>query len=76
MTVRLPRRATSPRRVAKSATAAEAARLMLSEDVDELPVVDGEDVVGVLTEHDLVAKVMARALDPSRTRVADVCRPR
>ena len=62
-----------PMRIAKSASVVEAARLMLSEDVDALPVVDGEDVVGVVTERDLVARVMAGELDPARTRVADVC---
>jgi CBS domain-containing protein len=59
-------------RVAKGASVVEAARMMLSEDVDELPVVDGEDVVGVVTERDLVSKVMAGELDPARARVADV----
>jgi CBS domain-containing protein len=73
MIVRLPRAVTTATRVTKSATVAEAARLMLSEDVDELPVVEGEEVVAVVTERDLVAKVMANELDPARTRIADVC---
>jgi CBS domain-containing protein len=65
-------RAKRPTRVAKGASVVEAARLMLSEDVDALPVVDGEDVVGVVTERDLVSKVMAGELDPAKARVADV----
>jgi CBS domain-containing protein len=72
MIVRLPKAASAVACVPRSATVAEAARLMLTEDVDELPVVDGDVVVGSLTGHDLVAKVMARALDPARTRVADL----
>ena len=58
----------------REASVVEAARLMLSEDVNELPVVEGEEVVGVVTERDLVAKVMAKELDPGTTRVADVCK--
>ena len=73
MIVRLPRAANAPPRLRRNASVMDAARLMLREDVDELPVVNGEDVVGVVTERDLVAKVMARELDPARTRIADVC---
>jgi CBS domain-containing protein len=73
MIVRLPRATDAPQRLTRSASVMDAARLMLREDVDELPVVDGEDVVGVVTERDLVAKVMARELDPARTLIADVC---
>lgn len=70
--VREAKTAKRPTRVAKGASVVEAAQMMLSEDVDELPVVDGEDVVGVVTERDLVSKVMAGELDPARARVADV----
>ena len=72
MIVRTPQDA----RVPTEATVAEAAQVMLREDVDELPVVEGEDVVGVVSCQDLVAKVVARELDPEDTRIADVARRR
>jgi CBS domain-containing protein len=73
MIVRLPTKAVVPPRLTRNASVVDAARLMLRENVDELPVVDGEEVVGVVTERDLVSKVMARELDPASTRIADVC---
>ena len=57
----------------KEASVVEAARLMLKEDLEELPVVEGDEVVGVVSERDLVAKVMAKELDPEKTRIAEVC---
>ena len=68
-----PRPASPTTRVARNASVVEAARVMLSEDVDELPVVEGDEIVGVVTDRDLVAKVMAKELDPASTRIADVC---
>jgi CBS domain-containing protein len=35
--------------------------------------VEGEVVVGVVTERDLLSKVMANDLDPASTPVEDVC---
>jgi CBS domain-containing protein len=51
----------------------EAARRMLSEDVGSLPVVEGDDLVGMVTDRDLVLQVMAKDLDPHKVSVADVC---
>jgi CBS domain-containing protein len=50
-----------------------AARRMLSEDVGSLPVVDGEELVGMVTDRDLVINVLAKDLDPNKTQVAEVC---
>jgi CBS domain-containing protein len=50
-----------------------AARRMLSEDVGSLPVVDGEELVGIVTDRDLVINVLAKDLDPNKTQVAEVC---
>jgi CBS domain-containing protein len=46
---------------------------MLSEDVGSLPVVDGETLVGMVTDRDLVLKVVAKDLDPNKIAVSDVC---
>jgi CBS domain-containing protein len=63
----------SPRSVSKDASVVEAARLMIAEDVGSLPVVRGSELVGIVTDRDLVAEVMAKELDPNKTLVADVC---
>jgi CBS domain-containing protein len=52
-----------------------AARLMAEEHVGSLPVIDLEDgrrVVGVVTDRDLVLRVMALGRDPEATRIEDV----
>ena len=51
----------------------DAARLLTSEDVGSLPVVAGEELVGMVTDRDLVLRVLARDLDPHTTSVGDAC---
>jgi CBS domain-containing protein len=62
-----------PTSIASDATAVEAARRMLSEDVGSLPVVEGETLVGMVTDRDLVLQVLAKDLDPNKVLVSDVC---
>jgi len=62
-----------PTSIASDAMVVEAARRMLSEDVGSLPVVDGEKLVGMVTDRDLVLKVVAKDLDPHKVPVSDVC---
>jgi len=66
----------SPRSVASSATAADAARLMRDEDVGSLPVVHNDRVVGVVTDRDLVVRVIAAGLDPDATHVVEIATDR
>lgn len=65
-------------------TAVEAAEMMQREDVGLVPVVEGEGtkLVGVLTDRDIVLKVVAAGRDPRGTAVSEVmttdpiaCRP-
>jgi CBS domain-containing protein len=51
----------------------EAARRMLSEDVGSLPVVEGDALVGMVTDRDLVLHVIAKDFDPHKVPVSDVC---
>ena len=62
-----------PTSIASDAMVVEAARRMLSEDVGSLPVVEGEKLVGIVTDRDLVLQVVAKDLDPHNVAVADVC---
>jgi CBS domain-containing protein len=63
----------SPKTVAGSASATEAAKLMTTENVGSLPVVDGDELVGIVTDRDLVVQVLARGGDPEQVRVSDIC---
>jgi CBS domain-containing protein len=55
-------------------TAIEAAELMQREDVGLVPVVsdDGKKLIGVLTDRDIVLKVVADGRDPRSTAVTEV----
>jgi CBS domain-containing protein len=62
----------NPTTVGPDASVVEAARSMASEDVGSLPVVEGDRLVGVLTDRDIAVRVVAEGKDPSSTSVADV----
>jgi CBS domain-containing protein len=53
-------------------TVREAARLMAREKKGALPVLEAERLVGIFTERDALARVLAAGLDPDATRVAEV----
>ncbi len=55
-------------------TATDAAELMRREDCGMLPVVsdDGKKLIGVLTDRDIVLKVVAEGRDPRSTAVSEV----
>jgi CBS domain-containing protein len=63
----------SPTTISANAPVVEAARLMASENVGSLPVVDDESLVGMVTDRDLVLNVLAKDVDPHQTTVATVC---
>ena len=66
----------SPRFVSRRATAAEAARTMLEADVGSLPVVDDSGfLAGIVTDRDIVLRVVARGLDPDTTPVEEIATP-
>lgn len=68
--------------VAADATAMDAAALLGELDVSALPVGTAEELEGVITDRDLLYRVVAEGLDPRHTLVRDVatklvftCRP-
>ena len=61
-----------PRAVTRETTLSEVAEVMGSEDVGAIPVVDGDRLVGLVTDRDIVVRAVARGSDPSSTTVADV----
>jgi CBS domain-containing protein len=62
----------SPTTVESDANVLEAAKRMTSENVGSLPVVQNGELVGMVTDRDLVTNVLAKDLDPSKIQVADV----
>ena len=56
----------------QDATAAEAARLMSEENVGIVAVLDGSQLVGVVSERDIVRRVVYAGRDPQTTRLSDV----
>ena len=50
----------------------EAARLMSEQQIGAVPVVSAERLVGIFTERDVMARVVAHALDARATTVGEV----
>jgi CBS domain-containing protein len=62
----------NPKTVQRDTPVVEAARLMGSEDVGALPVVDGERLVGMVTDRDIALRVVAEGSDPRSTTVGEI----
>jgi CBS domain-containing protein len=58
--------------VQANATVAEAARVMASKDISCVVALHRHDVAGILTEKDLLKRVVALHKNPAETRVSDV----
>src|SRR5262245_53394822 len=58
--------------VQRDVPVAEAARLMEPNNVGIVAVLDGERLVGVFSERDVVRRVVNRALDPHSAQVGEV----
>jgi len=50
----------------------DAARVMSARHIGAVPVVDGERLVGIFTERDVMARIVAETRDPQATPIADV----
>lgn len=58
--------------VQRTATVSEAVRVMATHNVGIVTVLEGDKLVGVFSERDVVRRVADRGLDPAGTRVGDV----
>ncbi|MBI4607643.1 MAG: CBS domain-containing protein [Candidatus Rokubacteria bacterium] len=58
--------------VSREAMVSEAVRVMAANNVGIVAVLDGDKLVGVFSERDVVRRVVDRGLDPSRTPVGEV----
>jgi CBS domain-containing protein len=53
-------------------TVAYAAKMMRDEDVGIAPIVEGDRLVGVLTDRDVAVRVVAEGRDPEQVKVTEV----
>ena len=56
----------------RDATVAEATRLMTTSNIGIVAVLDGDRLVGVFSERDVVRRVVERGRDPRRTQLSEV----
>lgn len=61
-----------PRAVTPETTVFEAAQLMKSDDVGSLPILDGEQLAGIVTDRDIVVRAIAEGNDPRGMPVREV----
>lgn len=63
---------TGPASVGASTSVAEAARLMKSDDIGSVPVLEDGKLSGVLTDRDIVLRVVAEGRDPQSVTAGEV----
>ena len=56
-----------------SSSIADVARVMRDEDVGPVPVTEGGRLVGIVTDRDIVTRVLAEERDLQSTTVGDIC---
>jgi CBS domain-containing protein len=62
----------NPRTTRADASVVEAAKVMREEDVGLVPVVEGDRLVGTVTDRDVAIRVVADGRDPQSTTVAEI----
>ena len=62
----------NPKTVTSDQTVTDAARIMKQEDAGVVPIVDGDRLVGVITDRDITITVVAEGKDPQSTRVTEI----
>ena len=58
--------------VERGTSVVDAAKVMIQEEKGPLPVVEGERVVAIVTDRDLIARVVAAGRDPNSVTVDEV----
>jgi CBS domain-containing protein len=62
----------NPRSIEPSTMVADAAKLMKAEDVGSLPIVEGDQLVGMVTDRDIVIRAVAEGKDPQSATVGEI----
>jgi len=58
--------------ISKNQTVLDAARIMAEKNIGAVPVVEGDRVVGIFSERDIMKRVVAKNLNPQKTTVEQV----
>ena len=61
----------TPRTIQAQSTIIDAAKLMRDEDAGFAPIVEGERLVGAITDRDIAIRVVAEGKDPQTTTVGE-----
>ncbi|MEV5432105.1 CBS domain-containing protein [Streptomyces sp. NPDC052701] len=61
--------------VRPDASLVEAAQLMRAQNIGDVVVADGQEVVGVLTDRDIAVRAVAEGIDPLTVSARTVCTP-
>lgn len=56
----------------KEKSVIEVATFMAEKNIGAVPIVEGNRLVGIFSERDIVTRVISKGLDPTKTTVADV----
>lgn len=64
--------AMSPVTASPDMNATDAAGLMAANDIGVVPVTDGDRLIGIVTDRDLVLRVLAERKDPRAVRVGEI----
>jgi CBS domain-containing protein len=62
----------NPQTARPDMTAADAAGLMARLDVGVIPVAEGDELLGLVTDRDLVVRVVADRLDPAEVKLGEI----
>jgi CBS domain-containing protein len=62
----------NPRTVESSASVVEAAKTMLGENVGIVPIIEGDRLVGTVTDRDIAIRVVAEGRNPESTTVGEI----
>lgn len=62
-----------PVALARTVTAADAARAMRDSDIGAVVVLDGETACGIVTDRDITVRAVAEGADPSTVELSSIC---
>ena len=62
----------NPRTIDSGKTAVEAARILRDENIGSLPLVEGDRLVGTVTDRDIVVRVIADGRDPHSVSAGEI----
>jgi CBS domain-containing protein len=61
-----------PRVLNAADTVLHAAQTLAAEDIGSLPIADGDRLIGMVTDRDIVVRCVAKNLDPADTQLRDI----